>query len=130
MLWARGRGLSARGFVVGERRREEGGRRTADVRLLCSPGVCTVMKVPLGTGIVRFSPHALVVVNAVSSALCFGMVIAGGKRRRVSLKTLRSARVRNLRDGAREGGGGGEGGKGGGEEEAYAMVYANVENSS
>ena len=69
---------------VDQRGAWQDGRRTTDVRLLCSPGVCTVINVPLGTGIVSFSPHALVVVNAVSSALCFGMVIAGGKRRRVS----------------------------------------------
>ena len=56
--------------------------------MLCSPGVCTVTNVPFGTGMVRFSPAAFVFVNAVSSALCFGIVIAGGKRRRVSLSTL------------------------------------------
>ena len=61
--------------------------------MLCSPGVCTVMYVPLGTGMVRFSPHAFVVVNDVSSALCFGIVITGGKRRSVSLKTLASPHV-------------------------------------
>lgn len=56
--------------------------------MLCSPGVWTVTYVPFGTGIVRFSPYAFVVVNEVSSALCFGIVMAGGNSRRVSLKTL------------------------------------------
>lgn len=63
-----------------------------DVRLLWSPGVCTVTYVPFGTGMVRFSPAAFVVVNEVSSALCLGMVITGGNSRRVSLKTLSTSK--------------------------------------
>ena len=58
--------------------------------------MCTVTYVPLGTGMVRFSPAALVVVNDVSSALCFGMVITGGNSRSVSLNTL-STRELNRR---------------------------------
>ena len=76
---------------MGEARMREVGQ---DVRLLWRPGVCTVTYVPLGTGMVRFSPAALVVVNDVSSALCFGMVIAGGKSRSVSLKTLSDTRAK------------------------------------
>ncbi len=76
----------------GEERQYQGAdaarRRRRSVRLLCSPGVWTVTYVPFGTGIVRFSPYAFVVVNEVSSALCFGIVMAGGNSRRVSLKTL------------------------------------------
>ena len=37
---------------------------------------------------VRFSPSEFVVVKDVSSVACFGIVITGGKRRSVSLKTL------------------------------------------
>ena len=68
--------------------------REQDVRLLWRPGVCTVTNVPLGTGMVRFSPAALVVVNDVSSALCLGMVITGGNSLRVSLNTLSDGNAR------------------------------------
>lgn len=65
--------------------------RGRDGRLLCRPVVQMEMYVPRGTGRLAFSPAAFVMVKTVSSALLFGMSEDGGKWRRVSLKTLRSA---------------------------------------
>lgn len=47
-----------------------------------------MMYVPRGMGRLRFSPAVFVCVNTVSSAFDFGILMAGGKYRSVSLKTL------------------------------------------